>query len=146
MRRRDFLTTAAAVPFSSHVIAHLARAHEDHDHAQCGPTYATPQEAMASPRETLLYVPCIYVGTGIEQPDYLATVDVDPESPTCGQVIHRTVMPHVGDELHHFGWNACSSCHGDPERSRRYIVLPGIASSRIHILDAHDPAARCCTR
>ena len=23
-------------------------------------------------------------------------------------------MPHVGDELHHFGWNACSSCHGDP--------------------------------
>ncbi|MGR0317701.1 selenium-binding protein SBP56-related protein, partial [Klebsiella pneumoniae] len=19
-----------------------------------------------------------------------------------------------GDEMHHFGWNACSSCHGDP--------------------------------
>ena len=21
-------------------------------------------------------------------------------------------MPNVGDELHHFGWNACASCHG----------------------------------
>ena len=140
MRRREFLAAAASLPLTGQLL-NRAAAHEGHDHAQCGPTYATPQEAMASPRETLLYVPCIYAGTGIEQPDYLATVDVNPESPTYGQVIHRTVMPHVGDELHHFGWNACSSCHGDPERSRAYIVLPGIASSNIHILAAHDPAA-----
>jgi selenium-binding protein 1 len=96
---------------------------------------------MASPRETLLYLPCIYVGTGVNQPDYLATVDVDPMSAKYGQVIHRLPMPHAGDELHHFGWNACSSCHGDPMHCRRYIVLPGIASGRIHIVDAQNPAA-----
>jgi selenium-binding protein 1 len=56
-------------------------------------------------------------------------------------VIHRLEMPHPGDELHHFGWNACSSCHGDPNRKRRFLVLPGLRSSRIHIVDASDPRA-----
>jgi selenium-binding protein 1 len=48
-------------------------------------------------------------------------------------------MPKPGDELHHFGWNACSSCHGDANRSRRYMIVPGLKSSRIHIVDAQDP-------
>ena len=96
---------------------------------------------MKSERETLAYVPAIYAGTDIKKPDYMATVDVDPQSRTYCQVIHRAAMPHVGDELHHFGWNACSSCHGDESRMRRYLVVPGLASSRIHILDAADPRA-----
>jgi selenium-binding protein 1 len=81
------------------------------------------------------------VGTGINKPDYLATVDVDPKSSTYGRVIHRLEMPNVGDELHHFGWNACSSCHGDATRTRRFIVLPGLRSGRIHIVDALDVRA-----
>ena len=49
-----------------------------------------------------------------------------------------------GDELHHFGWNACSSClcpyAPHPHMERRYLVVPGINSSRIHILDTKpDP-------
>ena len=53
-------------------------------------------------------------------------------------------MPHAGDELHHFGWNACSSClcpyAPHPHMERRYLVVPGINSSRIHILDTKpDP-------
>ena len=37
-------------------------------------------------------------------------------------------MPNVGDELHHFGWNRCSSaCHG-PDRS--HLIVPGFRSSR----------------
>ena len=33
-------------------------------------------------------------------------------------------MPNVGDELHHFGWNRCSSaCHG-PDRS--HLIVPGL--------------------
>ncbi len=49
-------------------------------------------------------------------------------------------MPNVGDELHHFGWNRCSSaCHG-PDRS--HLIVPGFRSSRIHIVDvADDPRA-----
>ncbi len=110
-------------------------------HACCGPGYASPQEAMQAEPETLLYTIALYVGTGIEEPDYLATIDVDPHSPTYSQIIHRTPMPHVGDELHHFGWNACSSCHGDETKSRRFLVLPGMRSNRVHILDTADPRA-----
>src|SRR6185437_15181405 len=107
----------------------------------CGPTYASPAEAMRSPREKLLYATALYVGTGVKKPDYLATVDVDPDSPRYSKVVHRAVMPNVGDELHHFGWNACSSCHSDPDKRRRFIVLPGLLSGRIHILDAAEAAA-----
>src|SRR5262245_18298134 len=67
----------------------------------------------------------------------MATIDVDPKSKTYSQVIHRMEMPSVGDELHHYGWNACASCHG--ERARRYLIIPGLVSGRIHIVDAENP-------
>ena len=114
----------------------------DHaNHACCGPGYASPQEAMQAPREKVLYTIALYDGTDVQAPDYLATIDVDPNSPTYSQVIHRTAMPSLGDELHHFGWNACSSCHGDESKSRRFLVVPGFVSSRIHILDTADERA-----
>ena len=106
--------------------------------AQTGPGYASPEAAMKAEREKLLYTIALYVGTEVEQPDYLATVDVDPDSPTYSEVVHRTVMPNSGDELHHFGWNICSSCHGDPSKSRRFLVIPGQRSSRIYIVDTKD--------
>ena len=53
----------------------------------CGPRYASPEEAIKAPREKLLYSIAIYTGTGIQKPDYLATVDADPESSTYSQVI-----------------------------------------------------------
>jgi methanethiol oxidase len=112
-----------------------------HDHAHCGPGYASPRDAMRGPREEVLYTVALHVGTGVEAPDYLATVDVDPASPTYSQVIHRAYMPNVGDELHHSGWNACSSCHGDEAKSRRFMVLPGFRSGRIHIVDTEDSRA-----
>lgn len=169
---------------------------ETNSHGCCknGPGYATPLDAMSGPRESLLYVTCVYsgigssfpfhfrirfslhilcidlirlddrvsygyisshpssyvclfiiwlavdvqygkynmefdadsAGTGKEKPDYLGTVDVDPNSPTYSQVIHRLPMPYVGDELHHTGWNSCSSCHGDPSADRRFLVLPSL--------------------
>ena len=106
--------------------------------AQTGPGYASPEAAMKGEREKLLYTIALYVGTEVEQPDYLATVDVDPDSPTYSEVVHRTVMPNTGDELHHFGWNICSSCHGDSSKSRRFLVIPGQRSSRIYIVDTKD--------
>src|SRR5947207_591032 len=50
-------------------------------------------------------------------------------------------VPTIDDELHHFGWNICSSCHGDALHERRYLIIPGLRSSRIHIVDAADPKA-----
>ena len=112
------------------------------DKSCCGPGYASPVEAIKAPREKLLYTIAIYTGTGIQKPDYLATIDIDPDSPNYSKVIHRLEMPGIGDELHHMGWNACSSCHGDSEISRKYLLVPGVRSNNIHVIDtATDPFA-----
>lgn len=92
------------------------------------------------PRETLLYVPCIQPdGVKSTKPDYLATVDVDPISPTYCQVIHRLHMPVAGDELHHSGWNVCSSCHGNSDLKRDHLVLPALGSNRVYFVDVSNP-------
>jgi len=145
MRRRDFLAGVAGTAMVSGLTSQKLfgedhEDHEDHKHdASCLATYATPKDAKHSPRETLAFLPAIYVGTDVKKPDYLATVDLDPKSKTYSQVIHRLPMPNLGDELHHFGWNACSSCHGDATRSRRFLVMPGLGSGRIHIIDVANP-------
>ncbi len=111
-----------------------------HEHAHDRPVsfYASPQEALRAPQEQFLYVACLHEGTGVEAPDFLAVVDVEPGSETYAQVVHETAMPNRGDELHHYGWNRCSSaCHG-PDRS--HLIVPGFRSSRIHVLGvANDP-------
>ena len=61
----------------------------------CGPGYSSPAEAIKAPAEKLLYSIAIYTGTGIQKPDYLATVDVDPESPYYSKVIHRLELPGI---------------------------------------------------
>lgn len=107
-----------------------------------GPGFASPQDALQASREEFLYTVCLYEGTGIEKPDFLAVVDVDPQSPTYCQIVHRTPMPNVGDELHHFGWQTCSSSHHCCGIQRQYLVVPGFRSSRIHVLDVlNDPRA-----
>ncbi len=65
--------------------------------------YPTPRDAMKAPPEDVAYVAALYVGTGIEAPDFLAVVDVDPKSPTYGRIVHKSELPYMGDELHHFG-------------------------------------------
>ena len=111
--------------------------HDHHDHV--GPGYATPQAAIEeADREKLAYVMGLYVGTDVDAPDFVAVVDVDPESDTYQEVIDRIEMPNRGDELHHFGWNACSSsCHAEG-LERSHLVVPGQRSSRIHVIDATD--------
>jgi selenium-binding protein 1 len=90
--------------------------------------YASPEEALRAPAEEFLYLACLHEGTGVNAPDFLAVVDAER-----GEIVHETPMPNVGDELHHFGWNRCSSaCHG-PDRS--HLIMPGFRSSRIHVLD-----------
>ena len=84
-----------------------------------------PGRTRAAAREVhLRRRPCTR-GPGSTSPDFLAVVDVDPD---VGDATARSctapTMPNVGDELHHFGWNACSSaCHSQlaarhPDRAR----------------------------
>src|SRR3954447_19042802 len=95
--------------------------------------YASPEEASHARPEEYLYVACLHEGTGVDRPDFLAVVDTDHASDTYGEIVSELPMPNVGDELHHYGWNRCSSaCHG-PDRS--HLIVPGFRSSRIHIVN-----------
>ncbi len=98
--------------------------------------------AMKAAPEKLAYVAAF--DPARKKPDAIAVVDVDPKSKTYSKIVGNVEMPNVGDELHHFGWNACSSClcpnAPHPHAERRYLVVPGLRSSRIHILDTKpDP-------
>jgi selenium-binding protein 1 len=102
--------------------------------------HTSPAEAQQAPPEEYLYVTAMRVGTGVDEPDLLAVVDTNPDSDTHAQVVHELQMPYAGDELHHFGWNRCSSaCHG-PDRS--HLIVPGFRSSRVYVVNvADDPRA-----
>jgi methanethiol oxidase len=105
--------------------------------------YPSPRLAAAAPREELAYV-ALLNASGNGGTDAMGVVDVNPDSPEYGKMVGKVDMPFPGDELHHFGWNACSShlCPWAPHAhvERRYLVVPGIHSSRIHILDTKpDP-------
>jgi methanethiol oxidase len=82
--------------------------------SQLDPTfYQSPRDAAAAPPERHAYVATF--ARPADRPDAIAVVDVDPASAGYGSVIGFTELPGSGDELHHFGWNVCSSalCHGD---------------------------------
>jgi methanethiol oxidase len=105
--------------------------------------YPSPRLAMEAAPEQLAYVTLLTPGDNGKK-DAIGVVDVDPQSSSYGTLIGRTEFPHGGNELHHFGWNACSShlCPYAPHAhvERRYLVVPGTHSSRIHILDTKpDP-------
>jgi len=105
--------------------------------------YPSPSLAMEAPPEALAYVAMLNAG-GNGHRDAIGVVDVDPSSPEYGRLVSRVEFPQGDNELHHFGWNACSShlCPyaAHPHVERRYLVVPGTHSSRIHIVDTKpDP-------
>ncbi|BBL80870.1 selenium-binding protein [Rubrobacter xylanophilus] len=104
--------------------------------------YPSPKMAMRAPQERLGYVALL--DPKGERPDALGVLDLDPDSGTYAQIVGRVEMPNAGDELHHFGWNACSAAlcpyAPHPHVERRYLIVPGLRSSRIHIVDTKpDP-------
>ncbi len=104
------------------------------------PTFhPSPKLAMEAPPETFAYT--LMLSPDFSQPDALGVMNVDPASPDYGKIVHTVVMPNTGDEFHHFGWNACSSAlsplTGHAFLQRRYLIIPGIRSSRIYVIDTH---------
>src|SRR5437588_3168494 len=104
--------------------------------------YPSPRLAREAPAETLAYM--VTYDPTARQPDALLTIDVDPGSPQYREVVGRLAMPNLGDELHHFGWNVCSSAlcpyAPHPHTERRYLLVPGLRSSRIYVIDTRpDP-------
>src|SRR5260370_31997064 len=105
--------------------------------------YRSPADAISAPPEQLAYV--VVFDRVAAQPDALAVLATDPASDRYGQVVGWADLPTRGDELHHFGWTACSSPfahagHHTDGLQRRYLLLPGLRSSNIHVYDTHpDP-------
>ncbi len=105
--------------------------------------YRSPTAAIAAPPEELAYVAAFDPAS--EKRDAITVIDCNAESGTYGQVVGWADLPTAGNELHHFGWNACSSAlchegHAHHNLERRYLVVPGLRSSRTHILDTKpDP-------
>ena len=105
--------------------------------------YPSPGMAMQAPAERLAYVALLNAGKN-GQRDAMGVVDLDPSSSEYGRLVGQTEFPRGDNELHHFGWNACSAClcpqTPHPHMERRYLIVPGIGSSRIYILDTKpDP-------
>ncbi len=99
--------------------------------------YPSPRLAAKAPVETLAYM--VTFDPTRKKPDGLVTLDVDPKSAGFGKQVGRAEVPNVGDEFHHFGWNVCSSAlcpyAAHPHLERRYLLVPGLRSSRIYIFD-----------
>ena len=108
--------------------------------------YPSPRMAAEAPPETLAYVALVHPDPAAGIADALGVIDCDPASSTFGQVTYRMDLPHAGDELHHYGWNACSASlcpyAPHPHIRRRYLVLPGLRSSRIYIVDTEPDPGR----
>ncbi|POI24387.1 hypothetical protein CIB84_011863 [Bambusicola thoracicus] len=92
--------------------------------------------ALEGPREEIVYLPCIYRNTGIQKPDYLATVDVNPKSPHYCQVLHtvepvelfwkgNVANPHTSHCLG--SGDILISCLGDPSGNGKggFVLLDG---------------------
>ncbi|MER3409152.1 MAG: selenium-binding protein [Thermoleophilia bacterium] len=105
--------------------------------------YPSPRLAMEAPPERLGYV-ALLEPSQEGRPDALGVIDLDPASPTYAQVIFTLELQQPGDEVHHFGWNACSAalCPSSPRPhvERRYLIVPGLRSSRVYVIDTKpDP-------
>ena len=100
--------------------------------------YPSPGMAMQAPPERLAYVALLNAGSDGKN-DAMGVVDLDPSSSDYGRLVGQTDFLRGDNELHHFGWNACSAClcpqAPHPHMERRYLIVPGIGSSRIYILD-----------
>ena len=105
--------------------------------------YRTPGAAVAAAPEPLAYV-AAFDPAGRAK-DALAVVDCDPKSSGYGSVVGWAELPTAGNELHHFGWNACSSalCHEGHDHhnglERRYLLVPGYSGRRRHTCSTPNP-------
>ena len=141
MRRRAFLEVAGSGLLASVAGSRLGHGQDGGSQQTgepCHLTYPSPRDAMQSPRETVAYVTAIYVNTATKnKPDYLATIDLDPESKTYAKWC-------TGSRCRTSATNCTTSAGmraplATGHRARRYLIIPGIVSGRIHIVDTADP-------
>jgi selenium-binding protein 1 len=80
--------------------------------------------------EKYLYVFC--VDADAKDNDFLAVIDVAPESPKYGQVLYQLDLGSSGNETHHFGYTD----------DRTHVWGCSLFSSRIFVINVSDDPAR----
>ncbi len=107
--------------------------------------YASPKDAMKAPPETLAYVAMLSATATACPIASRSSIPIRPRRDTDTE-IGGVDLPNTGDELHHFGWNACSSAlcpfAPHPHVERRYLIVPGLRSSRIYVIDTKPNPAQ----
>ncbi|KAI6242205.1 Selenium-binding protein 1 [Aphelenchoides fujianensis] len=113
---------------------------------ESGIAYKTPADATQGPREKLMFVTATnYTRRGpfkrppSKKSDAVFTIDIDPASATYCKPVSKVVLPKIGDEVHHSGWNACASFLGKTGVLRRFLICPTLFSSRVYVIDTLDP-------
>ena len=102
--------------------------------------FSTPMNAFTNgKREKLLYTTATRTDNveSSDAGDFLAVVDVDPQSKTYCQIIGQVDLGK-GEEVHHSGWNACASCYGMNGVKRKYLVVPSFTSGNVHFVDVSN--------
>ena len=130
MQRRQFLAGSAS---SAAVLMLQGRSH-------ASPGWANPADAMKAEREKVLFVGVHLCEYGhLKMPDYLAVIDARPDSSTLllrSYIAARCRMSATSCIT--MAGTSARPAHGRPG-DRRYLIVPGLKSSRIHIIDALDP-------
>ena len=111
--------------------------------------YRSPGAAVAAAPEQLAYV--VAFDPAGQAKDALAVVDCDSGSSSYGRVVGWSELPTAGNELHHFGWNACSSalCHeghdGHNDAPNGAISSSPVSGRRTHMSSTPNPTreTRC---
>jgi selenium-binding protein 1 len=107
--------------------------------------YRSPAEAIAAPPERLAYV-AAFDPAGRAK-DAIAVLDCDPSSPDHGRVVGWSELADGRQRaaplrLERLLLGLCHQGHGDHGQplERRYLIAPGLPSSRMYVLDTKpDP-------
>ena len=106
--------------------------------------YPSPKLAMEGPPEEFAYAAAGAQRRPARSPMRSPSLSAKRGSSTYSQIVHTVTMPYKGDEFHHFGWNACSSAlsplAGHAFLERRYLIIPGIRSSRVYVVRYQAPS------
>src|SRR5918996_1169803 len=142
MRTRTKLWLAvlpcAVVLAAAFAVALMARPAAADDSSPARSTQNSGRDDRAQRRggrqERFLYVTTI--AQSATDPDFVAVIGADPRRSDFGKIVNRVDMLAVGDELHHFGYS----------RDQKRLIVPGLFSNRIHVLDIKRDRKRMAFR
>ena len=132
MQRTTYL--ALALSGSSAAAVLLTARHQDHERI-----FPTPADAIKSPPEKLAYVVAVYAGT--ERQEAGLPGDDRSRSGVEDLFAGRSIACRCPTSA-----TSCTTSAGTPApaatamRARRYLIIPGLVSGRIHIVDTDEPA------